>query len=132
MMSAMDTKWIVRVGLAAAANGLLLLLAAVLFDQFGLNFGGWLLGTIIFTAFTVGLRGMATKYANQYASQATWVGGLILTLLGLLVIDILLRGVYIEGGLTWILSTLIIWAGTLVYDRYDDYLAKQVEGRLGR
>ena len=128
----MDSKWIIRVVLAFAANGLLIAVAAAIFDKFAMTFTGWILATIVFTVITVALRGIATKIAAQYASQATWVGGLVLTFLALWVVDQISDEVYLEGGLTWILSTVIIWIGTVIYDRVDDKLVDEVGKAMGR
>jgi hypothetical protein len=48
-----------------------------------------------------------------------------------LLADILSDGIEIEGIGTWILSTLIVWAGTLLYDVVDDKVIAAAEGRLG-
>jgi len=128
----MDSKWIIRIALAVAANGVLIAVAAAIFDKFAMTFAGWLLATIILSAMTIGLKGTATKVAAQYASQATWVGGLVLVFAGLWVVDTISDEVYLEGGLTWILSTLIIWAGTIAYDRFENQLNDEVGKALGR
>lgn len=128
----MDSKWIIRIALALVANGVLIAVAAAIFDKFAMTTGGWILATIVFTAITVGLKGFATRLAADHASQATWVAGLVLTFLGLWVVDTISDEVYLEGGLTWILTTLIIWAGTVLYDRVDDQLADEVGKALGR
>jgi len=128
----MDSKWIIRIALAVIANGVLIAVAALIFDKFAMTFGGWILATAVMSIFTIGLKGLATRLASQYASQATWVGGLVLVFLALFLTDALFDEVYLEGGLTWILSTLIIWAGTVLYDRVDDKLADEVGKALGR
>jgi len=128
----MDSTWIIRCGLAAVANGVLIAVAAAIFDQFAMTFAGWILATVVLTVITIGLKGAATKLAAQYASQATWIGGVVLVFLALWIIDTISDEVYLEGGLTWILSTLIIWAGAVLYDRVDDRLAAQVGRALGR
>jgi hypothetical protein len=56
-------KWVLRVALAVAANGILLALAALLFDEFDLSFTGWIIGAALFTVFTVVLRGAAAALA---------------------------------------------------------------------
>ena len=55
-------------------------IAALLFDKFQLDFLGWIIGTVLFTVFTVALRGIATSLASKYASGFTWVGGLVLSI----------------------------------------------------
>ncbi|HWV26383.1 MAG TPA: hypothetical protein VNZ66_04105 [Aeromicrobium sp.] len=128
----MNSTWLIRIALAVTANGVLIAVAALIFDEFAMTFGGWIVATAVMSAFTIGLTGIATKVAAQYASQATWVAGLALVFLALFIADSLFDEVYLEGGLTWILPTLIIWLGTLLYDRVDDRLADEVGQALGR
>ena len=81
-------KWVIRLVLAAAAHGVLFMIAAVLFDTFNLSFTGWLIGTLLFTVFTMLLRGVMASLARKYASSATFLGGLALTWVGLLLTDL--------------------------------------------
>lgn len=126
--------WITRTALAAAANGVLLLIAAILFDRFELDFLGWIIGTVLFTVFTVALRGIATSLASKYASGFTWVGGLVLTWLGLLLTDLLTSADHfsIEKFWTWFWATIIVWIGTIIYDQVDDKLIATVQGGLDK
>lgn len=123
-------KWAIRFGLAAAAHGVLFMIAAVLFDKFDLSFVGWLVGTVLFTAFTMLLRGVMASLARKYASGATFVGGLVLTWVALLLTDLFMSqsNFFLEGVGTWIFTTLIVWAGTVIYDQVDDHVIDAVSG----
>jgi len=123
-------KWIQRVLLAVAVNGILLAVAALLFDEFELSFTGWIIGAALFTVFTVALRGVAASLARKYASGATFVGGLVLTWVGLLLTDVFTDSdrFDLEGARTWILTTLIVWVGTVIYDQVDDRLIESLRG----
>lgn len=127
-------KWIIRVVLALAANGLLFLIAALLFDKFSLSFTGWIIGTALFTVFTVLLRGVMASLARKYASGATFVGGLVLTWGALLLTDLFTsQGNFVLEGIgTWIYTILIVWIGTVIYDQVDDRLIDAVAGRTGK
>ncbi|WP_157987845.1 hypothetical protein [Jiangella endophytica] len=124
-------KWGIRLVLAAAANGVLFMIAAVLFDKFSLSFTGWLIGTVLFTVFTMLLRGVMASLARKYASSATFVGGIALTWVGLLLTDLFTerKNFDLEGVGTWIFVTLIVWVGTVIYDQVDDRLIDAVHGR---
>ncbi len=126
-------KWLTRIVLAAIAHGLLFLLAAILFDKFRLSFTGWIIGAVLFTVFTVLLRGVAASLARKYASGATFVGGLALTWVGLLLTDVFTdrSNFDLEGLGTWIGTILIVWIGTVIYDQVDDRLIDAVQGRVG-
>ncbi|RIJ79202.1 hypothetical protein D1871_00340 [Nakamurella silvestris] len=127
-------KWIIRVALALAANGLLFMIAAILFDKFSLSFTGWIIGTILFTVFTVLLRGVMSALARKYASGATFLGGLVLTWVALLLTDLFTssKNFVLEGVGTWIFVTLIVWVGTVIYDQVDDKLIDAVAGTNSR
>ena len=127
----LDTKWLLRIGLAAAANAVTIAIAAALFDKFEINAWPYIVAVIIFTLVVVLIRPFADRMAGKYARGATWLGGLVATYIGLLLADILSDGIQIEGIGTWILSTLIVWAGTLLYDIVDDKIIAAAEGRLG-
>lgn len=124
-------KWAIRLVLAVAAHGVLFLIAALLFDTFSLSFMGWLIGTLLFTLFTMLLRGVMASLARKYASSATFVGGLVLTWVGLLLTDLFTprENFDLEGVGTWVSVTLIVWVGTIVYDQVDDRLIEAVHSR---
>lgn len=126
----MDTKWLVRFGCAAVANAITIAIAAALFDKFSINAVPYIVAIVIFTLAVVLLKPVADRVAGEYAKGATWLGGLAATYIALLLADILSDGIEIEGIGTWILSTLIVWAGTLVYDLFDDKVIAAVQGGL--
>lgn len=123
--------WIVRIGCAAAANAITLLIAAALFDGIEINAVTFIVAVAIFTLAAVLVKPLAEKVAGQYASGVTWVAGLATTFLALLVTDIFSDGLSIEGAGTWIMGTVVVWLGTLAYDLVDDKLIASVQGHLG-
>ena len=124
-------KWITRIVFAFAANGILFTLAAMLFDKFNLSFMGWLIGTALFTVFTVLLRGVMASLARKYASGATVLGGLVLVWVALLLTDLFTSKTdfVLEGAGTWIYTILIVWVGTVLYDQVDDRLIDAVTSK---
>jgi uncharacterized membrane protein YvlD (DUF360 family) len=118
--------WIVRVVLAAAANAITLLIAAALFDKIEINAVTFLIAVVIFTAAALAVKPLAERMAGKYASGVTWVAGLATTFLALLITDIFSSGLSIEGVGTWIMGTVVVWLGTLVYDIVDDKLIASV------
>ena len=124
-------KWIARIVFAIAANGILFAIAAFLFDKFELSFMGWLIGTALFTVFAVLLRGVMASLARKYASGATFLGGLVLVWVALLLTDLFTSKTdfVLEGVATWIYTILIVWVGTLLYDRIDDRVIDAVAGK---
>src|SRR4029450_8169089 len=107
--------WIVRVVLAAAANAVTLLIAAALFDKITINAVTFIVAVAIFTLAALVVKPVAERLAGQYASGVTWVAGLVTTYLALLITDIFSDGLSIEGIGTWVMGTVVVWLGTLVY-----------------
>jgi putative membrane protein len=127
----MDTKWLIRVACAAAANAITIAIAAALLDRFEINAVPYIVAVAIFTAAVILIKPIAERLAGDYASGATWLAGLVATYIALLLADIFSDGIEIEGFGTWILATLIVWAGTLIYDLVDDKVIAMVGGRVG-
>jgi len=123
--------WLVRLVLALAAHGVLLMIAALLLDKFSLTFVGWIIGTVLFTVFTMLLRGVMTALARKYVSAATFLGGVALVWVGLLLTELVTSSAQfsIEGVGTWIYATLIVWLGTVIYGLVDDRLTAAVSNR---
>jgi putative membrane protein len=124
------SPWILRVLLAAAANAVTLLVAAALFDRISVDAVTFLVAVAIFTAAALVVKPIAERLAGEYASSVTWVAGLATTYLALLITDVLSRGLSIEGIGTWIMGTIVVWIGTLIYDIVDDRLIAGVGRRL--
>jgi len=124
------TPWMVRIGVAAAANAVMLLVAAALFDRIEINAVTFIIAVAIFTAAAIVVKPLAEKVAGQYASGVTWVAGLATTFIALLLTDIFSDGLSIEGWFTWVAGTVVVWIGTLIYDLVDDKLIASVQNRL--
>jgi uncharacterized membrane protein YvlD (DUF360 family) len=124
------SPWLVRVGVAAAANAVMLLVAAALFDEIEINALPFVVAVAIFTLAAVVVKPVAERLAGRYASGVTWVAGLATTFVALLVTDVLSDGLSIEGWFTWIAGTVVVWIGTLIYDLVDDRLIASVQGHL--
>jgi len=120
----------VRVVLAAAANAVMLLIAAALFDKIEINAVTFLIAVAIFTVAALAVKPIAERLAGRYASGVTWVAGLVTTYLALLITDIFSSGLSIEGIGTWIMGTVVVWLGTLIYDIVDDKLIATVSGPM--
>lgn len=109
------------IAIAAAANTVSLAFAAWVFDQFNIRFGWFIVAVVLFTALTVTLRGVVVSTVNQFARGYTIIGGLVLTLLALLLTDVVVptEGFAIDGWGTWVGVTLIVWAAGVAYGEVD-------------
>jgi uncharacterized membrane protein YvlD (DUF360 family) len=105
---------VMRIVVVLAANAIGLLLAAIALDKVSIGWAPFLIAVAIFTvveliAFPI-LRSLSEKYADGLSIFVA----LAVTYLGLLVTDVISDGLDIEGVLTWILATLIVWAITAI------------------
>jgi uncharacterized membrane protein YvlD (DUF360 family) len=124
------TPWMVRIGVAAAANAVMLLIAAALFDKIEIKVLPFVVAVAIFTLAAIVVKPVAERLAGKYASGVTWVAGLATTFIALLLTDIFSDGLSIEGWFTWVAGTVVVWIGTLIYDVVDDKLIASVQDRL--
>jgi hypothetical protein len=103
----------IRVGVALGVNAIALLVAAALLDRMSVGTATFVIAVIIFTAISVVAPVLVRAVVHEWVPVLTGAVSLIATFLGLLVTDILSRGLNIEGFGTWILATLIVWAASL-------------------
>lgn len=123
--------WLLRIGLAAAANAITLLIAAAILDRFEINAVPFIVAVVIFTAAIVLLKPVVESLAGKYAQGVTWAAGLVTTYVALLLADIFSEGIEIEGIGTWLLATVIVWLGTVAYDLVDDKVIAAAGGHAG-
>lgn len=107
--------------IAAAANTASLAFAAWIFGHFNIRLGWLVVAILLFTALTVVLRGVVVSTVNRFARGYTIVGGLVLTLLVLALVDLVVpaKGFSIEGWGTWVGVTLIVWAAGVAFGEVD-------------
>lgn len=123
--------WLLRTICAAVANAITLAVAAALFDKVEINAVTFVVAVAIFTLAALAVKPTAERLAGRYAQGVTWLAGLATTYVALLATDILSDGLEIEGVGTWIMATVIVWLGTLVYDLVDDKVIVAVGSRFG-
>lgn len=110
------------IAISAAANTASLAFAAFIFDSFNIEFGWFVVAAVLFTVLTVVLRGVVVSTVNRFARGYTIIGGLVLTFLVLLLVDVVVPhdGFYIDGWGTWIGVTLIVWAAGVAFGEVDN------------
>lgn len=106
---------------AALAYGITLTIAALLLDDMRVPFWSALIAWALFTLSITLIRPALTKSLGRRVHGYTWVIGLVTVLLSLIVTTAL-TPMRISGLGTWVLATLIVWLGTIVYDLVDDRL----------
>ena len=96
------------------ANAIGLLIASLILDDMSIDAAAFLIAVIIFTLVEVIAQPLITKIAIKNVQALVGGVALVSTFVGLVVTDVISDGMNIDGVLTWILATLIVWlAGML-------------------
>ncbi|KZE92299.1 hypothetical protein AVP42_02451 [Agromyces sp. NDB4Y10] len=98
------------ISLITAALGILL--AAWLLDEFRVEAGGFIVAVVVFTVAQAILSPFIFNVARQYASAILGGIGLVSTFVALLIASLFPGGIRVDGAVTWVLATLIVWIVT--------------------
>lgn len=104
--------WRTVVFLASAAIGLLV--ASLLLDDFHISASGFILTVVIFAVLQSILQPFLLKVALKNATAFTGGIGLVSTFVALLITTWVGDSLRIDGVVTWILATLIVWLITAI------------------
>ena len=103
---------IIRVGVALLGAAIGFIVAAVLLDDMTLNGAAFLIAVAILLVLTAGLETLIDMIGDNHASIISAGSSLITTFLALLLTELISDGLSIEGFVTWVLATLIVWLCT--------------------
>lgn len=98
------------ISLITAALGILL--AAWLLEDFRVEAGGFIVAVVVFTVAQAILSPFIFNVARQYASAILGGIGLVSTFVALLIASLFPGGIRVDGAVTWVLATLIVWIVT--------------------
>jgi len=107
-------RLLLRTLLALIGNALGLWVASLVLDDMSISGAAFVVAVVIFTVLTFVLQPLVTKVAVQNAPALQGSSALVTTFLGLLLTDLLSDGLSIDGVLTWVLATVIVWLGALL------------------
>ena len=107
-------RLLLRTVLALLGNALGLWVASLVLDDMSISGTAFVLAVVIFTVLTAVLQPLVTKIAMQNAPALQGSSALVTTFLGLLITDLISDGLSIDGALTWIHATVIVWLGALL------------------
>ena len=106
--------WLMRTGLAVAANAVGLIVAATILDQMGLEPSGFIIAVLIFTGVQMLMRPALTSFALKYQPAFAGSSAVLAALVALIVTTIVSDGLTIDGFGTWVAATVIVWLISLV------------------
>jgi putative membrane protein len=107
-------RLLINIGLSLLANAVGLIVAASVLDDMGLGASGFIIAVLIFTGVMIIVRPMITKMALTHAQALGGSSALIAVLVGLIVTTIVSDSMTIDGAVTWVMATVIVWAATLL------------------
>lgn len=96
------------------ANGLGLLVAAALLPGFTMDLQAFLVATLLFTVVEVVAGPLIIKISITHVPALTGGVALVTTLVGLVITNLLVGGLQIDGFSTWAIATLIVWLASLL------------------
>ncbi|HKI23364.1 MAG TPA: hypothetical protein VKA24_08090 [Gaiellaceae bacterium] len=107
-------RLVVRTIVALAANAVGLIVAAAVLDDMELDVGGFVLALVIFTIAFALLQPFLVVQLRGAGSAALGGVALLATLASLIITDLLSDGFTIDGGVTWLLAAVIVWAAAVI------------------
>jgi uncharacterized membrane protein YvlD (DUF360 family) len=107
-------RWLISVAIHLAANALALWIADLVLDDMSIEASAFITAVLLFTLVEVLVQPMLTQAAVRGAGALRGSVALIATFVGLVVTALINDGLSIDGLGTWILATVIVWAGGLI------------------
>lgn len=102
-------RFLINIAISLVTAALGLLVNSWILPDFHLDVGGFLIAVVVFTVAQAILAPFIFNVARQYASALLGGIGLVSTFVALLIASLFPDGIRIEGVVTWILATLIMW-----------------------
>ena len=96
------------------SNTIGLLIAWAVLSGFHIDASAFIIAVLIFTVVETLAEPLLRQMAFNSARALQGSVALITTLIGLIVTDVLSKGLTIDGLSTWVFATLIVWITTLV------------------
>jgi uncharacterized membrane protein YvlD (DUF360 family) len=100
---------LIRLVLLLAANALGLLIASIVFEGVDVDFTSFLVVVVVFTVVLAVAAPLVRNLTEDKAPALTGGVAIITTLLSLIVTNLLLSGLSIDGIGTWFGATVVVW-----------------------
>ena len=107
-------RLIVRTLVALVANAVGLIVAAAVLDDMELDVSGFVVAVVVFTIVFALLQPFLVAQLRGSGSAVLGGVALIATLASLIITDLLSDGFTIDGGVTWLLAAVIVWAAAVL------------------
>ena len=107
-------RLIVSIIIRLAANGLGLIVAAVVLDDMTLTVAAFFIDVVIFTVVVLIAQPVVQKAALKHSEALLGSSALVAAFVALVITAWLSDGLQISGAVTWLLATIIVWAASLL------------------
>ena len=105
-------RFLIRAAIYLVTAALGLLAASWILPDFHIEWGGFLVAVAVFAIAQSVLSPFIFNVARKYASAILGGIGLVSTFVALLIASLFPGGIRIDGAVTWVLATLIVWIVT--------------------
>lgn len=105
---------LIRLGLTLGGNALGLWIASLLLDKVSISGGAFIIAVVIFTVLEAVLLPFIAKTTEDNAPILHSLSALITTFAALLITVLVSDGLSVDGTLTWVLATVIVWLATMI------------------
>ena len=102
-----------RATLSVLADGVALIVGALILDRMSLSVGGFFLALALFTLTDLLVEPLIRQTALRSSPALLGSSALLSTLVSLIVSAVVADGLQINGLTTWLLATVIVWAAAL-------------------
>ncbi len=107
-------RLIVSIIIRLVANGLGLIVAAVVLDDMTLTAAAFFIDVVIFTIVVMIAQPVVQKAALKHSEALMGSSALVAAFVALVITAWLSDGLQISGAVTWLLATVIVWAASLL------------------
>jgi hypothetical protein len=108
------TRSLTRIGLLLAGNAIGLLLTAIILDKMNVDGLAFVIAVVVFTVLTAVLEPFVSKVTEERPAVLQSASALIATFLALVITVLVSDGLSIDGVLTWVLATVLVWLFTMI------------------
>lgn len=108
-------RMLISAGIYVLANAVGLFVASLLLgESFSFTATGFIFATLLLSAVEALAGPLIEKMSEKNLPALKGGVALVTTFVGLLVTNLIVGGMQISGASTWLLATILVWAGALI------------------
>lgn len=107
-------RMLISAAIHLLANAIGLLVASLLLDDMEVSGAAFVIAVVIFTLVEVLVEPLFRQMAMKNVQALQGGVALVATFVGLLITSLISDGLEINGAVTWILATVIVWLAALL------------------